>query len=435
MTCDVIVIGGGLSGLTAAALLAKRGLKVSVVDKGRQPGGSCGAFRRGSVLFDQGSAMLYGFGEQGFNAHRFVFNVLEEHIDVIRHDLLYRVRFKGRFIPFHADVDRFAEEPATVFPSERESIRRFYRDMLRIYRHVMVEHPAYNTADETDPRIALRSMFRHPISYIRFLSYLNKSARSLLSRYFRDPEIFQFFDKLTSTYCYATVAEAPAVLAAVMFVDNHVGGSYYPAGSTLFLPGKLEKVIEEHGGDMFAGREVVSILFEHERPAGVVLDDGQELRAPDIVYSGTVWNLYGKLIEPARSTPKRRAWAERQVPTYPSVVLYAAVKRAVIPEDTAPVEMLVGNPDRIDENEVTVYIPSIDDRTLCGQDEHTVVAIGPTFEDWTPDDPDYRKRKERETQRLTAVLENRFPGFSAAVKHTELATPRTIERYTSSAIR
>ena len=36
------------------------------------------------------------------------------------------------------------------------------------------------------------------------------------------------------------------MLAAIMFVDNHEGGSYYPAGSTLFLPGKLEKVIEEN---------------------------------------------------------------------------------------------------------------------------------------------------------------------------------------------
>ena len=70
------------------------------------------------------------------------------------------------------------------------------------------------------------------------------------------------------------------------------------------------------------------------------------------------------------------------MPTYPSVVLYAVVDRKAIPEDTAPIEMLVGNPDKLDESEVTAYILSIDDRTLCAEDEHTVVAIGPTFEDW-----------------------------------------------------
>jgi len=431
MDYDVLIIGGGLSGLTAGSLLAKRGLQVAVIDRGYKPGGSCGVFKRGSVTFDQGAAMLYGFGEQGFNAHRFVFNCLEEPIDIIRHDLLYCVNFKGRRIPFWADVDRFAEELSQVFPGEKENIRRFYRDMLTLYRHVMVESPSYTTADETDRRAALRSMLRHPVSYARFLGFLNKSARDLLGQYFSDPEIFKFFDKLTSTYCYTTVEESPAVLAAVMFVDNHVGGSYYPAGSTLFLPGRLEKVIEENGGDMLLGREAVALVFENGRPAGVLLDDGSTRKAPYVIYSGTVWNLYGKLIDPAYTTPQRRDWASRQLPTYPSVVLYAVVDRAVIPEDTAPIEMLVGNPDRLDESEVTAYLLSIDDRTLCADDEHTVVAIGPTFETWdAPDEASYRRKKQREQERLIAVLDRRFPGFAQAVRYSEVATPRTIERYT-----
>ena len=62
-------------------------------------------------------------------------------------------------------------------------------------------------------------------------------------KYFTDPDIFRFFDKMTSTYCYATVEEAPAVLAAVMFVDNHVGGSWYTAGSTLFAVAAALKTV------------------------------------------------------------------------------------------------------------------------------------------------------------------------------------------------
>jgi prolycopene isomerase len=118
------------------------------------------------------------------------------------------------------------------------------------------------------------------------------------------------------------------------------------------------------------------------------------------------------------------------VPTYPSVVLYARVKAGVFPPDTAPIEMLIGNTDELDESEVTVYMLSIDDKSLCPPGEHTVVAIGPTFEAWDGD-IDYAAKKEAEHVRLTAVLERRFPGFSDAVVYAEVATPRTIERYTN----
>lgn len=431
MEYDVIVIGGGLAGLTAGSLLAKRNLKVAVFDKSYNPGGSCGIFKRKNTIFDQGSAMLYGFGEKGFNAHRFVFNVLEEPIDIIQHDLLYVVNFKGHRIPFHANVKQFTEELTKVFPKQRENIKRFYDDMLVMYEYVMVETPSYRSADETKAIDGLKGLIKHPISYIRFLSYLNMSAKQLLERYFDDPEIFKFFDKLTSTYCYATVEEAPAVLASVMFVDNHVGGSYYPAGSTLFLPGKLEKVIEENGGEMILSTVVNEILFKEGKAIGVKCDNGLIYTAKYVIYSGTVWNLYDKLISSKVSSRKRREWAKAQVMTYPSVMIYLTVDKEVIPEDTAPLEMLVGNPDYLDESEVTAYILSIDDKNLCDEDEHTVMAIGPSFEKWDfLSEKEYQVKKAKEKERLIQVLEHRFPNFSKHIRTIEVATPRTIENYT-----
>jgi prolycopene isomerase len=82
---------------------------------------------------------------------------------------------------------------------------------------------------------------------------------------------------------------------------------------------------------MLLQKEAVSLLFENNHPAGVVLDDGQTLKADNIIYSGTVWNLYGKLIGSEYTSEKRRNWAKSQLPTYPSSVLYAVVDRSVIP--------------------------------------------------------------------------------------------------------
>ena len=121
---DVLVIGAGLSSLTAAALLAKRGLRVLCVEQHAQPGGSCGAFRLQGRTIDQGTSMFFGFGPEGFNPHHYVMNVLEEPIDVIKHTSMYRLVYGGRPIDFHADVERYLSILGQLFGQAVDGIRR-----------------------------------------------------------------------------------------------------------------------------------------------------------------------------------------------------------------------------------------------------------------------------------------------------------------------
>ena len=73
MHFDTIIIGAGLSGLSAGCLLSKRGQNIAVIEQSDSPGGSCGLFKRNNALFDQGSSMLSSFVPEGFHAHRFLF--------------------------------------------------------------------------------------------------------------------------------------------------------------------------------------------------------------------------------------------------------------------------------------------------------------------------------------------------------------------------
>ena len=66
---DVLVIGAGIGGLTSAALLAKRGLKVLVIEQHYLPGGCASIFRRKGFTFDVGASLFFGFGESGYNPH------------------------------------------------------------------------------------------------------------------------------------------------------------------------------------------------------------------------------------------------------------------------------------------------------------------------------------------------------------------------------
>lgn len=432
---DVAVIGAGLSGLTASALLAKRGLSVALLERNRQPGGSCGAFRRRGVTLDLGAAMLFGFGEEGYNAHRFVMNELEENLDVYRHEAMYRLRYGGESVVFWPEPERFFGELRKLFPDSIGELKAFYGYLEGLYRVAVKANLAFLSPSEMPRSELLWLLLRHPVAMTRMLGLLGKNAAQLMDRHVRDPAVRRFFDKLTSTYCYTSVEETPAMLAVIMFVENHVGGSYYPAGSPMALAARLEKALEKYGGDIFYGETVAEILTEGGRAAGARTVSGLKIHANDVIFSGTVRNLYEKLlprpIVPGRLLAKARAL----LPSFPSSVLYGAVKSEVLPPGTLPVEMLIGNPEAIDESDVTLYLSSLEDPSLAPGGVCSFMLIGPSAAPWPAFDspayrsPEYRRMKENETARMLALVERRFPGFGKALVFSELGTPATVERY------
>src|SRR5512139_266898 len=160
---DVIVVGSGLGGLTAAALIAKRGLRVLLVEHHYLPGGMCTTLRRKGFSFDTGTALLYGFGERGVNPHRFVMNELGADIDIIEHRALLRMRLPGKQITFWPDYERFVEELAGVFPAQADQIRALYAYLYRLYRDVIAREQMIEPASEIPPSENLKKLLRHPL--------------------------------------------------------------------------------------------------------------------------------------------------------------------------------------------------------------------------------------------------------------------------------
>jgi prolycopene isomerase len=423
---DVIVVGAGVGGLSAASLLAKSGLRVLVIDRNYLPGGACGAIRRDGISWDMGAAMLFGFGESGFSPHRFLMNELEEPLEVIRHRALYRLNYGDDPIAFWPEMDRFQAELARVFPDERAELADFYRSITDLFENVIRADPVYVAPSEMRARDLRGQFFRRPVKQLRTLALLSTSAARLIRRHVRSPRAVVFFDKLTSTYCYTTMEETPAILAATMFVDNHAGGSYYPVGSPARLSGRLERAIEKRGGRLLYETEVTGILFDDRgRVRGVRTGSGDEIAAPQVVYAGAVHPLYRRLLPPERVPARERARIEAMVLTHASVVLYGHVASDALPPGTFPVEMFVDNKAALDESEVTLYVSSLEDPSLCPEGTHVFTLIGPSMAAW----PRPTDRAYREAERMIGLLDRRFPGFARKVLRWELGTPSTIERY------
>ena len=134
-------------------------------------------------------------------------------------------------------------------------------------------------------------------------------------------------------------------------------------------------------------------------------------RGNAVVFGGTVWDFYGSLVPPENSTGELRRWAASIVPTYPSVVLHCLVDAQVIPADTPPIVMLADNPDALDEKEITLYMFSLADPSICPEGTHTVMAIGPSMREWpSPEDAGYPGKSYLEAKREENGANSEHPG-------------------------
>ncbi len=436
---DVVVIGSGIASLTSAALLAKKGQSVCLLERNDYPGGSCGSFRLKGRTVDQGTAMIFGFGETGFNPHRFVFNELEEEIEVIHHEYLYRLNYDGYPILFHKDFEEYFRTLEKLFPQAISQIRSFYAYINDLYTHVIAADTTYVSPSEMKKSYHLKTLLTHPIRLMKLIPLLKKSAGSVVRKFIDDEEVIKYFNKLTSTYCYTLLDETPAILAITMFIENHIGGSYYPVGGTFQLPLKLEKAGQKYGATYKYRHHVTTILFEQNKPVGVKgIHDGKEFEVygKNIIYGGVLKPLYTTMIDTSYLNPTIKEKVLALEMSYPSIALYAVIDKKGLPEGTLPIEMMGDNPDKLDEKEITTYAFTLSDPSLCALDEHVIVALGPSLRSWPQLSEKleqkelYEKQKEEEAKRLMDSIDEHYPNFSQHVKEYTLATPTTIERFT-----
>jgi NADPH-dependent glutamate synthase beta subunit-like oxidoreductase len=154
-----------------------------------------------------------------------------------------------------------------------------------------------------------------------------------------------------------------------------------------------------------------------------------------VVSNATVWNLYRKLIEPEHFAPERLAWVESLVPTFGSVVLYLWVDEEVIPEDTPPILFLIEDMYDITGNDITLFLSSVGDPSICPPGTHSFTVVQPSQVKWPrPWDPNfdraaYERLKKVEAEKLLDQVETEFPTIRRHIRRMEVGTPTTIERF------
>lgn len=133
MTHDVVIIGSGFGSLTAAALLAKRGLQVCVLEQAKYPGGSSSSYKRKGYWFETGATTLVGLDED--MPLRYLLDQLQLTVPVQKLEPPMQVHLpNGQTVTRYGDLDAWIQEAERVFGAYNQ--RPFWEHCYKVSKQV-----------------------------------------------------------------------------------------------------------------------------------------------------------------------------------------------------------------------------------------------------------------------------------------------------------
>jgi prolycopene isomerase len=424
---DAIAIGSGVGGLTAAAVLARAGRSVLIVERHDRPGGYAHAFRRRGYRFDSAVHLVSGCEPVPFEGGGVLHDLLSDlgvrdRCDFVRVDPCYRVEWPGLTLDAPCELERFAEAHAERFPREAKGIRGFLEDCLTIRGEA--------SRAEEQAGVGLR-----PERFPMLLRYRRATLAQVLEARVEDPSARAALAALWP-YLGLPPSRVSFLYFATMLTSYVADGAYYCRGSFQSFADALVAAAVGAGGELLLRAPVRRILVEQGRAAGVLLENGQLVRAPVIVSNAdarqTALELCGAEHFPARYVA-RLATAQRSISAF---VVYAATSLDLADADLAHETFLYPGPDHEfahrsgvsgEPNWFSITVPTLVDPSLAPAGQHLLVLTTLVGADQSAS---WRDLKAPRTEALLRRAERRLPGLRASLRLAEAATPRTMERYT-----
>lgn len=286
---DVIVIGAGLGGLSAGALLAHQGRKVLVLEQSDRVGGCCSSFEKNGYTFDTGASIVEIIQpiEQVF---RLLGTTLQEEIDLTPCDPIMSFIFEnGERVTYPLSAEKTGEIISRIDPEDGKrwkEFSKFSQELMEVTLDTFFCEPASTFED-------MANIIKKNPKFLKFLPIFLNNYQSVLEKYFKNETVLKTM-AYESLYFGLPPALVPGPYAMVPYTE-HVG-IYYPKGGMIQIPLALQRMGEKYGMQVHLNNHVTKVLVENGKIIGVRLADGSEITCDKVVGNINAKTLYLKMI-------------------------------------------------------------------------------------------------------------------------------------------
>ncbi|CAN0261220.1 unnamed protein product [Pylaiella littoralis] len=435
---DVVVIGSGVGGLSAAAMLARHGDSVTVLESHYLPGGVAHAFDIKGYRFDAGPSLWAGMSEPGTNPLRQILDVLEEEVDWISYDG-WGMHVPEGYFRFTTGPDAFVEE-----------LRRLGgEDDVRQWLELTEKMRPLLRAAAAIPPLALRGDYWAPVTLLPYLvdalRHAGPGVQALQGAFTdvlegtvdRDSFLFKWLDYLS--FALSGLPADGTMAAAVIYTigDLHRPGCVidYPKGGGGAVIAAMVKGIEKLGGRVELKSHVEEIVVEGGKAAGVRLRSGAVIRARKAVVSNaSIWDTIGlipegavdpKYIDDSMDTPDTGSFMHLHLGIDGEGLEGLDIHYSVVESWTVPIDA--------PQNMFIVSIPTVLDPSLAPEGKHLVhiyTAGNEPYQLWEGmkrGSPEYEALKKERAECMWKALERIIPDVRERTEVELVATPLTHE--------
>jgi C-3',4' desaturase CrtD len=431
MDHEVVVVGGGIGGLTVAALLAARGVDVCLLEREPRVGGCVASFEKFDYSFEPGYG-LYG-SWQPDEIHDRVFAELPVDPPEVRLlETSYVVRLPDQSeVALTANTEQFEESLRVAFPECAGAAVDFYRKLA-------VSSSALRRAFLKTPDLLSASRSRRAYSLLpagRIGAELLKSGRlSTLEQLKGTSERFRRFVDVQLQALAQANSSTLSYLQTALTLSDPRAGLFSIRGGAAALAKLLAESVKRSGGKIRLDTSVLRLSYNSSGAAvGVDLLSGETVTASKAVVSNlTLWDTYGKLVGLNR-TPTEIRKQINSLHGWGAYLLYLAMDQdgaASLPANhlLALTGWQTGQ-DYDPEMDQLFFAasPAWDSRAPEGKCAVTVHAFTDVDEWFTfhRDETELEARDQQMLEQCWERLHAAFPELGSSVEVIDTATPRT----------